>query len=81
MVRLAFAAAVLVAAAIAGCALFNEGPPDNTCRSDQDCFRAQGEVCNMETLRCEPGPDASVPPPPPPPADAAVDAAIDAAAD
>jgi hypothetical protein len=66
MVRIAIA----VVLAAAGCALFSEGPPENTCRGNGDCFQAQGEVCNLETKRCEPGPDGGVPP---------VDAAIDAA--
>jgi hypothetical protein len=66
VVRLAFA--ILVVAAGGACALFS-GPPENTCRGDGDCFQAQGEVCNLDTKRCEPGPDAGVP----------VDAPVDAA--
>lgn len=69
MVRLVIVFA-LFAACIASCALWAEGPPENTCRGDADCFQAQGERCNLETKRCEPG-DASVP-------DAALDAAVDA---
>lgn len=43
-------------AAVAGsCALFSEGPPENFCRADTDCFRAQGEVCDLETQTCIPG--------------------------
>jgi len=52
---------VIVALFAAGaCALFSDGPPENTCRGDQDCFRAQGEVCNLDRFRCEPGPDGGV---------------------
>lgn len=58
--------------AAAGCALFSEGPPDNFCRGDADCFRAQGEVCNLDTKTCELG-DGGVPVP-----DSAVDAGVDA---
>ena len=50
--------ALVTASAITACALLAQGPPDNRCASDQDCFRAQGEVCNLTTHRCEPGPDA-----------------------
>jgi hypothetical protein len=60
MVRLAVAIVAVVVGA-ASCALFSEGPPENTCRGDGDCFQAQGEVCNLDTKRCEPGPDAGVP--------------------
>lgn len=59
MVRLAIAIVAVIATGIAGCALFSD-VPENTCRDDADCFRAQGERCNMETKRCE-GPDAGVP--------------------
>jgi hypothetical protein len=55
---------------LGACALFASDPPANVCVSDQDCFRAQGEICNLDTKRCEPGPDGGV-----------VDAAIDAAPD
>ena len=60
--------ALVTVAAIAACALVAQGPPDNRCASDQDCFRAQGEVCNLDTHRCVPGPDGGTP------ADAGVDA-------
>ncbi len=35
------------------CTLFDDDPPDDACMSSSDCFRAQGEVCNQETHRCE----------------------------
>jgi hypothetical protein len=59
VVRLALALALVVGLAGA-CALITRDPPDNVCRGDEDCFRAQGEVCNTDTKRCEPGPDAGV---------------------
>lgn len=39
---------VIFALAIAGasaCTLLDSDPPDDTCSSDNDCFRAQGEKC------------------------------------
>ncbi len=45
----------LVSAAIAisgGCALFDGDPPDRSCRTDNDCFRAQGERCDQEANVC-----------------------------
>lgn len=74
MVKL-LATLALIAATIGGCALFSEGPPDNFCRSDADCFRAQGEVCNLDTKQCELG-DGGVPVP-----DAGTDAMSDAPSD
>lgn len=51
MVRWLFLLAV--AAAGVACTLFDEEPPDNSCVSDADCFRAQGETCNQSTKQCE----------------------------
>ena len=52
MVKLAIA--LLLAIATAGaCTLLDEDPPDGTCSTDNDCFRAQGERCNQMTKRCE----------------------------
>ena len=48
--------ALLVVAVLAtggACTLFDDDPPDDSCMADTDCFRAQGEVCNQETHRCE----------------------------
>ena len=70
MVRIVVAIFAVVVGA-ASCALLTEGPPENICRSDADCFQAQGEVCNLDTKRCEPGPDGG------PPVDAALDAPVD----
>jgi hypothetical protein len=48
---------VLALAAIIGiggaCTLLDDDPPDESCRDSSDCFRAQGEVCNPTTKRCE----------------------------
>ncbi len=71
MVKLALV--VALHAILTSCALFTEGPPENVCRTDEDCFRAQGETCDLESKSCIPGevpPDAGV--------DAGVDALIDA---
>lgn len=40
-----------------GCSLFREYP-DDFCETNQDCFRAQGEICNLSTNHCEIAPDA-----------------------
>ena len=53
--------ALVTLALLGACALLAEKPPANTCKRDEDCFRAQGEVCNLDTHRCEPGPDGGVP--------------------
>lgn len=60
----------LALAGLGACALFSSDPPANVCLTDQDCFRAQGEVCNVAARRCEPGPDGGV-------TDAGVDVATD----
>jgi hypothetical protein len=64
VVKLALALAVAV---LSGCTLFDADPPDDRCTKHEECFRAQGEVCNFETRRCEPGT-----------VDAGIDAAVDA---
>ena len=51
-------AALVVAAG--ACTLFDDGLPPNTCKTDQDCFRAQGETCNQTEHVCEPKADAGV---------------------
>lgn len=43
----------LAAAGIGACTLFDEDPPGDSCTTDTECFRAQGEVCNQQTKRCE----------------------------
>jgi hypothetical protein len=49
--RLAVALAVTLALA-GGCTLFESDIPDKSCRSDQDCFRAQGERCDTAIMEC-----------------------------
>lgn len=46
-------AATLLAASLGGCAWFDAGPPDRSCRTDRDCFRAQHEICVQTTHLCE----------------------------
>ena len=50
-------ALALAALLLSGCTLFDDRP-DRSCRGNQDCFRAQGEVCNTTTKQCEVPPDA-----------------------
>lgn len=38
--------------AVAACAAFDGDPPDRSCRTDMDCFRAQGELCDQDRKRC-----------------------------
>jgi hypothetical protein len=42
----------VISLAVAACAAFDGDTPDRTCRTDNDCFRAQGELCNVDTRRC-----------------------------
>ena len=53
----ALALAALLVSGLGGCTLFDDHP-DRSCRGPQDCFRAQGEVCNTVTKQCEVPPDA-----------------------
>jgi hypothetical protein len=41
----------LVLAGVGACTLFDSAPPDDSCSTDSDCFRAQGEKCVDK--RCE----------------------------
>jgi len=59
MVKLVIAA-LLAAFAVGACTLFDDDPPANTCKSDQDCFRSQGETCNQTKHVCEMTIDAGV---------------------
>jgi hypothetical protein len=34
------------------CAAFDGDAPDRSCRTDEDCFRAQGELCNQDRRQC-----------------------------
>ena len=51
MVKFAIALA-LFAVAVSACTLLDDDPPDDSCKTDSDCFRAQGELCNAQK-RCE----------------------------
>ena len=51
---------IIALAAAGACTLFDEDPPDDSCVSDNDCFRAQGEVCNTTTKQCELRPDGGI---------------------
>ena len=56
-------AALLVLAcglAIGACTLLDDDPPTNTCATNADCFRAQGETCNPSKHVCEVTADAGV---------------------
>lgn len=44
--------AVAGALATGGCTLFDGDPPDRSCRTDNDCFRAQGERCDQDSKVC-----------------------------
>lgn len=58
--RVALILAVAVAAALGACTLLDDDPPSNTCSSNSDCFRAQGETCNTQKHVCEMTIDAGV---------------------
>ncbi len=65
MVRLALVLALALTIALAllalpSCTLFDDDPPKNTCKTDQDCYRAQGETCNQTKHVCEMTIDAGV---------------------
>ena len=60
MVRWLALAIAAIAFSIGACTLLDDGPPDGRCESDQDCFRAQGETCNVDTHECEVTSDAGV---------------------
>lgn len=46
------ALAFALALATASCTWFDDGPPSRSCRTDRDCFVAQGEVCDVSTHTC-----------------------------
>jgi hypothetical protein len=54
----AVALAGAAGAGSAGCALF-EDRVDRSCKTSNDCFRAQGEVCDPDKHVCVAGPDAA----------------------
>lgn len=59
------AAALGGAAGVAGCAWLDEGPPTRSCRSNRDCFTAQGEVCDPVSQTCVTVDAAAAAPEPP----------------
>jgi len=36
---------------MSSCTLFDD-PPKNTCKTDNDCFRAQNEMCDQQKHEC-----------------------------
>jgi hypothetical protein len=42
----------VISLVVAACAAFDGDPPDRSCRTDNDCFRAQGEACDQDRHRC-----------------------------
>jgi len=49
-----------LAATFGACTLLGDDPPNNTCKSDLDCF-TDVEQCNLDEGVCEPTPDAGLP--------------------
>lgn len=55
--RAALAAMLALGLALGACAL-GDDRPDRSCKGNDDCFAAQGEICNQTTKQCEQAPDA-----------------------
>ena len=70
-------AGILALVVPGGCAWFEDEPPDRSCEDNEDCFRAQGEVCDRARKTCVQAPDAGADAAEEP--DAGADAAEDAA--
>ncbi len=51
------AVALVLASTFAACTLLGDDPPENSCKSDLDCF-ANIEQCNLDAGVCEIKPDA-----------------------
>jgi hypothetical protein len=51
--RLALLLALAVTTTVGACTVFDDDPPSNTCKTNNDCFRAQGETCNTQKHVCE----------------------------
>lgn len=58
--RLALLLVLVAGASVGACTLLDDDPPSNTCKTDNDCFRAQGETCNLTTHACAQTIDAGV---------------------
>jgi hypothetical protein len=56
--RWVIAAALIVAAALAGCPAFHDNYPGTDCTSDTDCY--QGETCVMKVCTVVQPPDFSM---------------------
>ena len=44
--------ALLAAATVGACTLFDKSAPKNACNSSADCYQAQGETCDTSTHTC-----------------------------
>ena len=51
--------ALALAALASGCSLFSGDYPSRACRSTQDCFAAQGEICDVTRHECVTRADAA----------------------
>lgn len=51
------AIAIAIATSFTACALLSDDPPDNSCKTDSDCFTGV-ERCSPDAGVCEPKPDA-----------------------
>ena len=51
------AVAVVLASTFAACTLLGDDPPENSCKSDLECF-TNVERCNLDAGICELKPDA-----------------------
>lgn len=49
--------AIAIATSFTACALLSDDPPDNSCKTDSDCFTGV-ERCSPDAGVCEPKPDA-----------------------
>jgi hypothetical protein len=58
--RIAILLALAAGATVGACTLLDDDPPTNTCKSNNDCFRGQGETCNTTKHICEMTIDAGV---------------------
>ena len=58
--RIAIVLALAAGTTIGACTLLDDDPPTNTCKTNADCFRAQGETCNTTKHICEMTIDAGV---------------------
>jgi hypothetical protein len=57
---LVVAIVIAIGSAFGACTILDDDPPTNTCKGDNDCFRVQGERCNVQKHVCELAADAGV---------------------